>query len=462
MRRVIQLGWGIMSDIEDDEEREQNAPLMAPDRDFSDGSSALISAVVSAGLFVFIAFALADLWTKGLASFLIVIVAGALIYGFASRRPFHENVGSGLFSTITIASAVILIALASRQISDTVTLLIVTAVIVLISSFATILRITSKSGGISLSSTLRDYLPIVASLLVFGIVATIIFFAAQYASENDGFRAPFLQSLSASFIEDLVFFSLLGFLILFFQRRDADRGRSVDDKIELLFSAKKLRSGETSYLRDKLKGISYDCISMVTAVDVLEVDEAQNLIRLDVTRRFYVGNYLDKDSAVYPFEIKIWSDDAVDRNPAIKVFPTLTNGVFMRDGEWNRSGDDEILEPGVDLSKGEDLISETKHLEIAPGEVREFRSRFKAWQSIYKGGINGPKDELDSLELTISKHWDDTQFHVRNSLNRTVAIAISGRESRQIKLLPGDEVRKAFRIENLSANSKVDITFEPE
>ena len=294
------------------------------------------------------------------------------------------------------------------------------------------------------------------------IVATITA-AAAYTTTPDtsAFRTPFLQSLSASFVQDVVFFSLLGFLVLLLQRRETDRDRNLDDKVDLLFSAKRLRSGEAAYLREQVRTIAADCVQHITQIDVVDSDEERELIQLDVSRRFYVGNYLKDESAQYILKLDITPDAVEGHDPCMHVYPTIVNSVTKSGTEWLRSADDEVLEPAKDLSSGDAYRPAPKHLEIESDQIREFRTRFQAWQMIYKGAPTDGERELDAYEISITKHWDEMQIHVRNSLKKSISITISGKESRDIKLLPGDEHRKAYRIENLSANSKIDIMFKP-
>lgn len=336
------------------------------------------------------------------------------------------------------------------------------ALLLLLAGFI-IFKITARTGGPTLKTVLREYRAIVFCFLAL-LTATVMIVAASYLSTpaDQSFRPALLQGIAASLIEDLAVFSLLGFIIILIQRREADQNRNLDDKIELLFSAKRLRSGEVAYLREELRKISSDCREAVTEIDVIDYDEANGLIHIDVSRRFYVANYLSTDSAQYALNIDITPDDACGHTPCLQMFPTITNSVVRSGNEWSRVADDEVLDQGAALNSGEPYRPSQKRLEIAPGQVREFRTRFRGWQRLFKKETGpGGVPETDGYRLLLLKHWDEIQINVRNSLTRKLRVTISGRESRSFELLAGDEQQKAYRVENLSANSTVHISFTP-
>ncbi len=270
-------------------------------------------------------------------------------------------------------------------------------------------------------------------------------------------------------IEDLVFFSLLGFIIILVQRRETDLNRNLDDKIELLFSAKKLRSGEVAYLRDELRKISSDCRQSVTNIDVVAHDVEREFVQLDVSRQYYVGNYLSSEEAQHLLQVDITPDIYPGDGPSMYIYPTITNSVVEENGSWRRIADDEMLDEGTNLKGGERHRPATKKLQIRAGQVREFRSRFRAWQRLFEEEAeSGPRptgDEAirqpDCFEVTLLKHWDEIEINIRNSLLSEMKLTISGNDSRTFTVLPGDEQRKAYRVENLTANSRIYISFMP-
>lgn len=423
---------------------------------------AVICAIFAAGLIAFTGLSVADYWSRAFWVLFIMVLAGGVIHRLV--RSSADEPTPWAFVSLVIAGAILLIGVLARNVTDISTLLLCVAGVILTASSLLIVRMSRGRSVLNWRGAIRDYLVLIVSLVILTLVAVVVFFAAQAATpEDQPFRAPFLQSLSASLLEDIVFFSLLGFLLILLQRRDADRSRNLDDKIELLFSAKRLRSHEASYLREQVRSISADCVELITAIDVVGYDAENELIELDVSRRFYVGNYLDSESASYTLKLDITADEISAYDPCMHVYPTLANSV-KRDGlEWKRGGDDETLEPAADLKSGGRFSPQPKVLEIEKGQVREFRMRFRAWQTIYDddGPESGSDRKLDVYQLKILKHWDELQIHLRNSIKQPVRIILEGQESREIRLLPGDEHRKAIRTENLRANSIIDIKFLP-
>lgn len=346
---------------------------------------------------------------------------------------------------------------------DGVTVLLLLSIALLLFAALIIYKMTARSGGPTWRTVFGEYKAIMFCFLAL-LVATVMIAIAGYLATPAGqsFRPGLLQGISASLIEDLAFFSLLGFIIVLLQRREFDRNRNLDDKVELLFSAKELRSGEVAYLREELRKISTDCRDSIIDIDVIDYDEANKLVQIDVSRRMYVGNYLSSDPAEYKLKIDITPDDACGHTPCMQIFPTITNSVVKSGGDWNRVADDEVLDLGAMLAGGQAYRPPEKHLEIRPAQVREFRMRFRGWQRLFKAPVNGAAPEPDTYELLLLKHWDEIQINVRNSLNRKLGVTISARESRSFELLSGDEQQKAYRVENLSANSTVHISFAPD
>lgn len=357
-----------------------------------------------------------------------------------------------------------------------------------------IYRYSARHGGPKLQRILSEYRTV---LWCFGVllVALVMLGAAAWRATPIGqsFEVPLLEGFTASLAEDLTFFTLLGFIIILVQRREADRNRNLDDKIELLFSAKDLRSGEVAYLREELRKISADCRQSVTQIDVIDYDEVNEFVRIDVSRQYYVGNYLSSEDALYSLKINLTPDTYPGQGPSMTLFPTITNSVIAEGGDWRRIADDEILDAGGDLAGGQPHQPPEKTLTIGPGQVREFRSRFRGWQSLYvrdrttgspadsgrteaaspNAGAEAPPAETpadaavapelekDVFEVVLLKHWDMIEIHIRNSLHRKLGITISGNDSRSFVVLPGDEQRKAYRVENLLANSTIYISFTP-
>lgn len=315
-----------------------------------------------------------------------------------------------------------------------------------------------------LPSLWKQYWPAFAAFLVLLVVA-ILFWWALYLEIDGDLRPPIITSFFGSLTEDLIFFSLLGFMIILIQRREADRGRNFDDKIDLLFDAKRLRSGEIAFLRSRVQTISSDCQNNDTTIDVISFDEVNNLIQVDVSRRFTVANYLSSEPSIFEFTQGVVPDDACGNEPCLKIFPAVTTSL-LPDGKGGfESRDDEILHEGGEFKAGETFKPKPQKLEILPGQRREFRTRFRCWQKLVPiegAGLRELKTDSGADEgyrLQAKKHWDEITIRIRNSLSNKIRIAIHGQEKRVIEVHPGDQQHKAYRIENLSHDSKISVFF---
>ena len=322
-----------------------------------------------------------------------------------------------------------------------------------------------------------DYRSVAWCFLALTAFAVALGFYADGASvDPSGFWNASVASVFASFVENLIFFSLLGFGLLVVQRREADRNRGLDDKIDLLFNGKTLRGGEVAFLREELRKISADCQTLEVEVDVLGHDPDQQLVEIDVSRTWLVANYLADESALYSWRLNL-SADAAGHSPSLAVYPSHSTALSSgRDGEWRSASDDEMLHPGGELECGQTMKAETVPLTIPPREAREFRTRFQGWQRLYAtsavpsaGAAAGPVlPEPDSYRFKVSRHWDEVRLTVRNSLKRPLAVSISQsigegerKAVKRLELPPGDRQRHAHRFENLPANSRVYVSFDP-
>ncbi len=323
----------------------------------------------------------------------------------------------------------------------------------------------------------RDYRSIVWCFV--GLVALAValgLYANGLPGPTDGFLRTSASSVFASLVENLVFFSLLGFGLLVVQRREADRNRSLDDKIDLLFNAKNFRAGEIAFLREQLKQISADCRTVDVEIDVLNHDPTGHFVQIDVSRTWLIANYLADESAVYEWKLKLSADEAPGHTPSMTVYPTFTTTlVAAGDGRWRSTSDDETLHAGTDLPGGASMEVPVRPLEIEASGAREFRTRFRGWQRIYaigpvpSGAAVGPVlARPDHFKFNVIKHWDEVRVTIRNSLKTPLAVAISQstgdegmRMVRKATLEPGDRQRDAHSFENLPARSRVYVSFEP-
>jgi hypothetical protein len=306
----------------------------------------------------------------------------------------------------------------------------------------------------------KAFWTILACFMVLAGVASVVSVAAALKSPEGQFETPLLVSFSASLVEDLVFFSLLGLFVVLMQRREADLSRTMDDRIEILFNAKTLRSGEAAYLREQVRTISNDCRESYTFVDVIDYDKDNGLVQIDVSRQFYVSNYLTDESSRYELKLDIAADDVVPHDPAITVFPTLSRQVRRERGEWVEDGGGaQPLDPGGTVPQGGVYSKGRKFINIPAHKTLEFRTRFRGWQPLIliDAATGATVDEFYQVEH--AKHWDRIEVEVRNSLQQKLAVTIKGGDTREFTLLEGHD--SAFTMENLPSKSTIAFRFVP-
>lgn len=376
----------------------------------------------------------------------------------------HNAVAEATNSTLPLIGV-------SQTVAAGYLLLILTAVCAIVAV------IQRRSIGAVVATVWKDYRSVLWCFLALsGLAALLGFYADGAAGAGGDFWATAAANVFASLVENLIFFSLLGFGLLIVQRREADRNRGLDDRLDLLFNAKQLRSGESSFLRDELRRISADCQSMEVAIDVVDHDTTEGLVEIDVMRNWLIANYLSDESAVYDWRLRIASDAIPSRLVAMTVYPSYSATLTRAsDGEWRNATDDELLHPGGDLGSSERLDSDPRPLTIEPSAAREFRTRFRGWQLLYDGPPVPSADRMGpvrpdpgSYKFNVSKHWDEVRVMVTNSLKRDLRVSIyqsigSGPQKllRKMDLASGDRQRQPVRLENLPAGSRVYVSFEP-
>jgi hypothetical protein len=202
------------------------------------------------------------------------------------------------------------------------------ACLTFVGSAVLIFRYSARTGGPKIRVLAGQYKTVLFCFAALFLTLLFLALAAWWSTpSNESFAKAILQGITGSLAEDLAFFLLLGFILVLVQRREADLNRNLDNKIELLFSAKKLRSGEAGFLRNEVRKISADCQTLAIDIDVIEEDAALNLIRIDVTRRWLVANYLSSETAEYAWRLRLTADDSGGRPPSIFVVPSYTGDV---------------------------------------------------------------------------------------------------------------------------------------
>jgi len=395
---------------------------------------------------------------------ILLLYAVLALHGIVSSKvrtnEAHDLMTAAIDAATVIACALLVAAIVWQLLTDTAWALVGIAMIGLLSSATVIYRFfVLREKGVRRRPG-KAFWTILACFMVLAGVASVVSVAAALKSPEGQFETPLLVGFSASLVEDLVFFSLLGLFVVLMQRREADLSRTMDDRIEILFNAKILRSGEAAYLREQVRTISNDCRESYTFVDVIDYDEDNGLVQIDVSRQFYVSNYLTDESSRYELKLDIAADDVVPHDPAITVFPTLSRQVRRERGEWVEDGGGaQPLDPGGTVPQGGVYSKGRKFINIPAHKTLEFRTRFRGWQplSLIDAATGTAVDEFYQVEH--AKHWDRIEVEVRNSLQQKLAVTIKGGDIREFSLLEGHD--SAFTMENLPSKSTIAFRFVP-
>lgn len=247
----------------------------------------------------------------------------------------------------------------------------------------------------------------------------------------------FKTGFSASLLEDIIFFSVVGVILFVLQKADFYRGRRLEDRVDYLFNAKKLSSEERSYLKQEIQAISCDFIRDETVIDIVEYDAKFQLVKLDVARKFLIGNYVREQNAVHRFESRIAHDDMPDARDAMEIYPVSTKLVREKVAGRHASGG-----PVVDFDDFDTVGRANTHgihesrksvdpafalnppleLAIKPGQFAIVEVRWRGWQPVGPSKEDPAKNEC--FEVEFIRHWDAVSFELRNSLKQDVEITL--------------------------------------
>ncbi len=120
-------------------------------------------------------------------------------------------------------------------------------------------------------------------------------------------------SFFASFLEDIIFFSSVGIVVIWWQTREPS-SHALDEKIANLYSRKETPSDVIAYSRDEVKRIAGYCHETKQKIDILKWDAERRAIYLRVESHLKLRNMLHKD-------------DYVDKEVRFQVVPDSIEGI---------------------------------------------------------------------------------------------------------------------------------------
>ena len=327
--------------------------------------------------------------------------------------------------------------------------------------------VSAKSSKSAWGTLFQEYKPLFAGFFVITISSIFVWLAYNAALQNQtpnltstqSAGSGFLGAFLASLVEDIAFFAALGFLIVAIQRREYNLHRKIGDRIDSLFNRKPLTNDEIGYLKDQISENACDFIWNETFIDIVSYNHEHSAIKLDVARRFHIGNYLTDLNALYKWRIRLQPDEIsplTDEEP-FEFYP------FFRGWKENSNGStkppilSEVIADGSIVAKGHVWDKTLVETAIEPGEVCEFRMRYRGWQPL----THLPdSSEPYPYELESQRHWDTMEVTVRNSLAKPVNIVIKGPKGpRSVTIGSGDHLREAFHAKDLPTRSEVHVMF---
>jgi len=307
------------------------------------------------------------------------------------------------------------------------------------------------------SSLVADFGPVAAcfGLLLLGCALVWKAFAIRIA-DPAGPGQSILPGLFSSMVGDIIFFTAIGVVLFVIQRREFERGRNLDDRIDTLFNAKKLTSEELSDLKRQVRRIGCDYRRNESVIDIRDHDEGRGCLWLDVTRRWYVASYFSDEAVDYEWRLKVRPDDLAGVSPLMVIFPSRMRTHHL-DGEGRQVSATEAIElhGQVSLVTPETYQHPSRHERIEQRTMREFHARYQAWQRLLKA--DGTRDYW---EFEAEKHWDAFDLKIINSLRSRVRIHVRAKEPRTFELTSGATQIEPLVVSDLVHESRIFVEFE--
>jgi hypothetical protein len=301
---------------------------------------------------------------------------------------------------------------------------------------------------------LIEFGPIIACFVL--IITCFVIAALAYSqalAEGLDTSRSLLSGFLASLLEDIVFFSALGFVIVLIQRREYERGRNLEDRIDTLFNGKRLTRRELDDLQARVIALGCDFQLNEATLDVRELDASADAIQVDVSRKWHVASYFKSDSVPYDWTMRIEGDALPGDLSVIEVFPSFYS-TLPRPGT-KTNGNSTELHPAQRIMAPAIFEYQPPSIPILPGAIYEFRSRYRAWQRLHRDD-----GSIDQWEWTARRHWDRFRLTVRNSLSYGLRIHIVGVEERSFTLAPGEMQTEPFEVEDIVEKTKILVEFE--
>jgi hypothetical protein len=129
------------------------------------------------------------------------------------------------------------------------------------------------------------------SIFLLTTVGILIYAAVAFFGADNNY-ASFIMSLAASFLEDAVFFLLIGAIAIFLSIKDPAKD-PIDKRIKWLFNGSKFHQNALSYARDRIVDLAiYSPIHTVAIKFVEELNPERNALKIHVHSRRKFANLM--------------------------------------------------------------------------------------------------------------------------------------------------------------------------
>lgn len=332
--------------------------------------------------------------------------------------------------------------------------LIYAAVAILIIGLITIYRLAHfrrYRAGI----TLRHFWPVIVGTFLISFCCIILVYANEIMQNgSESHSKSLLPSILASLIEDIAFFSALGLVVILVQHRDFLKHRSFEERVRMLFDKEDISSEELTEIKDRIREISCDYRQMESTVDVRQYDSDIECIQLDVARTFFMSNYVSGESADVKWKVGIKPDDVRPKSALLEIYPSRARTVWRNRGGVLATDGFVELHPAALHYEPTLYANEPVVPRVPAGKALEIQSRYRVWQPLrQRDGFPQP------LRFGAQKHWDCCLITVRNSLERSIRVKLSGAALGDMELAPG-ETSNPLKIDNFFKSAYVEMIFD--
>jgi len=153
---------------------------------------------------------------------------------------------------------------------------------------------------------LRGYL--IYGTIVFAAITVAVGLAAQHHGSTSSAGGSFLLSLSASFLEDLVFFAVVGAIALLVSIRDPS-AEPLESRLGYLFNGSRISVEARRHVEENIKREGTYCPKYVYVIEYGAADTTIDAIKATVDASREIFNMIRDHAIVYDDKYEIFTDN---------------------------------------------------------------------------------------------------------------------------------------------------------